>query len=225
MHNRACTRIHRDWQTATVSLMRLAEDERTDLADLLTDLALEEWNAASLCAGWRVRDVVAHLFIYEELSAPQIVGLCLLGRFNINRVNTLALAPIRDISPALLVATANTHITPRRLIAGIGGSIALTHAMVHQQDIRRPLSRPRTIPDERIRAALGVALRSPTPGARRIRHRLRLVATDVDWSSGTGPEVSGPAEALLMCLAGRRDALNDCSGPGMAELRSRLTAD
>jgi uncharacterized protein (TIGR03083 family) len=207
-----------------VSLTRLAEAERRDLADLLADLTLEEWNAPSLCAGWRVRDVVAHMFSYEELSALQIAGLFVLGRFNVDRINELALAPIRDMSPALLVATANTHITPRGLTAGFGGGIALTDGMIHQQDIRRPLHRPRTIPDERVRAALGVALRSPTLAARRVRHRLRLVATDLDWGTGTGLEVRGPAEALLMCLAGRRDAMTDCSGPGMAELRSRLSA-
>lgn len=207
-----------------MSLTRLTEHERKDLADLLADLTLDEWNAASLCAGWRVRDVVAHLFGYEELSVPQIVGLCLLGRFDVDRVNELALAPIRDMSPALLVATAKAHITPRRLTAGIAGGIALTNTMIHQQDIRRPLRRPRTIPDERLRAALGAVLRAPTLGARRVAHRLRLVAIDVDWSSGSGPEVRGPAEAVLMCLAGRRAALADCSGPGFAELQSRLGA-
>ena len=207
-----------------VALTRLTEHERQDLADLLADLPLDEWNAASLCAGWRVRDVVAHMFGYEELGVAQILGLCVLGRFNIDRINELALAPIRDMPPALLVATAKAHITPRRLTAGVGGRIALTETMIHQQDIRRPLRRPRKIPAERLRAALGAVLRSPRLQARRVKHRLRLVATDLDWTVGAGPEVRGPAEALLMCLAGRRDALADCSGPGLAEISARLSA-
>lgn len=207
-----------------MSQRRLTEHEREDLADLLADLTLDEWNAASLCKGWRVRDVVAHLFAYEELSVSQLLGLCLLGRFDIDRVNELALAPIRDMPPALLVATARAHLTPRRLTAGIGAQSALMSTMIHQQDIRRPLRRPRTIPTERLQAALGDALRSPTLGARRVRHGLRLVATDLRWSSGGGPEIRGPAEALLLCLAGRRDALADCSGPGLLELRERLSA-
>ena len=128
-----------------VGLTRLTEHERQDLADLLADLTLDEWNAASLCAGWRVRDVVAHMFGYEELGVAQILGLCVLGRFHIDRINELALAPIGDMPPALLVATAKAHITPRRLTAGVGGRIALTETMIHQQDIRRPLRRPRTI--------------------------------------------------------------------------------
>ena len=47
---------------------------------------------------------------------------------------------------------------------------------------------------------------------------LRLVATDIDWSHGGGPEVRGPGEALLMAMAGRGDALKDLSGPGKDEL-------
>lgn len=203
---------------------RLAEHERQDLADLLTDLTLDEWNAESLCTGWRVREVVAHLFGYEELGVPQILGLCVLGRFRIDRINELALAPIRDMPPALLLATAKTHITPRRLTAGVGGRVALTDTMIHQQDIRRPLRRPRTIPADRLRAVLGAVLRSTRLDARRIRHRIQLVATDLDWTVGAGPEVRGPAEALLMCLAGRPDALADCSGPGVAEIRARIGA-
>ena len=205
-----------------MSARRLAALERNDLADLLADLSLREWNAASLCAGWRVRDVVAHLFSYEELNVPQIIGLCLIGRLNIDRINELALAPIRDMPPALLVAAAKTHITPRGLTAGIGGRVAFVDTMIHQQDIRRPLRRPRTIPEECIRTALGIVLRSPTSGARRVGHHLRLVAIDIEWSFGTGPEVRGPAEALLMSVAGRREALADCSGPGIAQLQARL---
>ena len=207
-----------------MSLTRLAEAERRDLAGLLADLSVDEWNAASLCAGWRVREVVAHLFSFEELSVFQIAGLAVLGGFHRDRVNELALAPIRDMPPALLVATANTHITPRPLTAGFGGGLALAACMIHQQDIRRPLRRPRTIPDERVRAALGIALHSRALGVRRVAQRLRLVATDLDFTAGTGLEVRGPAEALLMCVAGRSVALADCSGPGLVELQARLGA-
>ena len=35
--------------------------ERTELADLLDTLTPEQWDAPSLCTGWRVRDVTAHL--------------------------------------------------------------------------------------------------------------------------------------------------------------------
>ena len=51
---------------------------------------------------------------------------------------------------------------------------------------------------------------------------LRLVATDLEWTHGKGPEVRGPGEALLMVMAGRADALGDLHGPGLTTLAARL---
>ena len=100
--------------------------------------------------------------------------------------------------------------------------IALTDNMIHQQDIRRPLQLARRIPPERLRAALDFARYAPTiRGAWRVRG-VRLVADDLDWSHGRGPEVRGSGEALLMAMAGRRAALDDLSGPGQPKLAQRL---
>jgi uncharacterized protein (TIGR03083 family) len=100
--------------------------------------------------------------------------------------------------------------------------IALLDGMVHQQDIRRPLGIPRTIPPQRLHTALTLTLKSPAlRGARRTRG-VRMVATDLDWSYGSGPEVSGPGEALLMAMAARPDALNQVSGPGKDILAQRI---
>ena len=80
----------------------------------------------------------------------------------------------------------------------------------------------RTIDDRRLRVALDFALNSPTiRGARRTK-RLHLVANNLDWSHGDGAEVRGPGEALLMAMAGRRDALKDLDGPGKDDLADRL---
>jgi hypothetical protein len=50
---------------------------------------------------------------------------------------------------------------------------------------------------------------------------VRLVATDATWQSGDGPEVEGRAIDLLLVLAGRPGALDELTGPGVAELRRR----
>jgi hypothetical protein len=52
----------------------------------------------------------------------------------------------------------------------------------------------------------------------------KLTATDMDWSHGSGPEVIGPAEALVMMMAGRLGALDDLSGEGKAVLATRASA-
>jgi len=94
--------------------------------------------------------------------------------------------------------------------------------MIHQQDIRRPLGRNRTIPAERLRSALQRSLYVPILKTAWRSRGLRLIATDVDWTHGSGPEVRAPGEALLMSLAGRGTALNELAGPGAPILLHRL---
>lgn len=116
-----------------------------------------------------------------------------------------------------------TCIPPRGWTAGFGGMIALVDGMIHQQDIRRPLGIPRDIPAPRLRTVLDCALTVPAVnGALRTR-RVRLIATDIDWAHGRGREVTGPAEALLMVMAARPDALNQLSGPGKSILVQRFS--
>jgi uncharacterized protein (TIGR03083 family) len=98
----------------------------------------------------------------------------------------------------------------------------LIDSFVHQQDIRRPLGLSRSVPPERLVRLAEIMIRDRVGagGAKRARG-LRLRATDVEWSSGTGLEVRGPAEALIMALAGRSAALQDLNGEGVAVLASR----
>lgn len=114
------------------------------------------------------------------------------------------------------------HVVSYEVTTAFGGRIALADCMIHQQDIRRALKLPRNIPDERLRIVLDFALIAPPLPAKTNRRGLRLTATDLDWSVGAGPEVIGPGEALLMAAAGRADALDDLTGPGVTTLRQRV---
>jgi len=118
------------------------------------------------------------------------------------------------------VRTLRDHARPSGLTAGLGGRIGLTDGVIHHQDIRRALDRPRTVPGDRLRVALDMALKAPRLPSRKRTRGLHLVATDLDWTTGDGPEVRGPAEALLMAIAGRPAALDDLSGPGLGQLAS-----
>jgi hypothetical protein len=114
------------------------------------------------------------------------------------------------------------HLQPCGLPAALGGRVALVEALIHHQDIRRPLGLPRAIPPERLLPALRTALIAPDIGVLWRIRGVRLVATDLGFSAGAGPEVRGTAEALLMTIAGRRDVMSELSGPGQRKFAGRL---
>jgi uncharacterized protein (TIGR03083 family) len=204
------------------STEQMARDERAEFADFLEGLTPQQWDSPTLCESWRVRDVAIHTVSYDELSTVGLVGRFLKGRLSTGRINAIGVADYADRSPEQIVALIRSCTEPHGLTGGFGGRIALTDGMIHQQDIRRPLGLPRAIDPERLRTALDFAGFAPTiRGAWRVRGT-RLVATDLDWSTGKGNEVRGTGEALLMAMAGRRAALDDLEGPGKVKLASRI---
>lgn len=169
-----------------------------------------------------MRDVAAHVISYDDLGPAQLAKRFLQGGLQVKRINAMSLAELAARPPAELAALMRSHAQPRGLATGFGGKIALTDGMIHQQDIRRALAIPRTIEPERLLVALEFAKFAPLlRGAWRFRG-LAAEATDLDWSYGSGPEVRGRGEALLMAMGGRSDALDDLSGPGLPKLRQRL---
>ena len=200
----------------------LVRGEREEFADFLAGLSEEQWNSPTLCAGWSVRDVAAHCVSFEGLAPRALAVRFIKGHLQTDRINALAVADMSDRSTAELIKIFRDNVEPHGLTAGFGGRIALTDNMIHQQDIRRPLAMRRTIPPERLRVALDFVRYAPTiRGAWRVRG-VRLIADDLDWSYGKGPEVRGSGEALLMVMAGRSDALRDLDGPGRAKLVARF---
>lgn len=203
--------------------MELARAERADLASFLATLTPEQWDAQTLCTQWRVRDVVAHMIGYEDLSRGEFYSRIVKAGFNPNRANANRVAELADRTPEQLLAMVRAAETPGVLTSGFGGRIALLDGIVHQQDIRRPLGIPREIPGERLPVAMDFARWAPpVRGALRARG-VRLVATDLDWSRGSGPEVAGPAEALLMAMAARPCALAELDGPGKSILAQHIS--
>lgn len=202
----------------------MAQDERADLVQLLAELRPEQWNDATLCADWQVRDVAAHVISYDELTAfEHVKTLVVDARFDVDRFNAICLRPYERLSTPQLRNAMIDHVQPRGYMAVFSG-IGLLDAMIHTQDIRRPLGRPRSIPVERLCSALQCCLYVPLLRAAWRSRGLRLIATDADWTYGRGLEVRAPGEALLMSLAGRRDAFDQLTGPGVAELLRRCTA-
>lgn len=203
--------------------MALAIAERSDFAALLERLTDEQWRSPSLCDEWSVRDVAAHTISFDGVDRSGLFRRYLHARFVPARINQLGVDSLASLRPDELVELFRRHREPTGLTAGFGGRIALVDGLIHQQDVRRPLGMPRTIDSDRLGVALTFALYAPPiRGALRIRG-LRLVATDLKWSHGRGPEVRGPAEALLMAMTGRRHATADLEGPGLDVLTARCS--
>ena len=204
-----------------MSWLNQAQAEREEFADFLSTLTPEQWEHPTLCDRWSVREVAAHTMSFEDMPFGALAKRFLAGRLNTDRINEIAVDDMAALPPASIVDLIRRHARPEGLGAGFGGRIALTDNMIHQQDIRRPLGVPRAIPGDRLRAALDFSRWAPLiRGSWRARG-VRLVATDLDWTAGRGPEVRGPGEALLMVMAGRRDGLRDLDGPGLAQLTAR----
>jgi uncharacterized protein (TIGR03083 family) len=197
---------------------QLVADERTDLVAFLRTLSDEDWEAPSLCAGWRVRDVVGHL-LYDAVPASSYLRSAARHR-GADRINEYWVTKAKTLSLSTLVDMLESSVG-RGPFARLAPWIALADAVVHHQDIRRPLGRERTIPPQRLRTVLD----HPDPFARpgRRSRGLRFVTTDVPWAKGNGPLVRGTGEAIALAVAGRGVVLDELEGDGVALLRQRIT--
>lgn len=202
--------------------MQMATAERQDLAALLADLAPAQWEHQSLCALWQVRDIAAHVVSYDLLNPPAVLRRFAAAKFSPSRANQIGVERARPLSTAQLTDAVRQHSRPRGLAASYQGIIGLSDAVIHQQDIRRPLGLARTIPPERLRAVLNYLRFAPLMRGPWRVHGLRLEATDIDWHSGRGALLRGTGEALLMAIAGRADALADLAGAGKDIIANRL---
>ena len=197
--------------------MRLLTEEKADLVEFLESLEAPDWEKPSLCDGWTIRRVAAHLASSIGLTRAGLATRALRYGSGTDGANERSAVAWEQKGDSHII---NTLSDPKLL--GLGFFYprwALCEAVVHHQDMRRALDRPREIPVERLVVAIEVLLKLPflTGAGRQIR-TAALRPTDIAWSHGAGAEVRGRAEAILMALAGRRDAIDQLEGDGLALL-------
>ena len=209
-----------DYQALMVS-------ESRDLASLLERLPAEQWDAPSLCAGWRVKDVVAHMAVGHTMSVLGFGAAVARHGFRINAASyalATSYADAHSVDEILALFREGTAGPPRAAARFVPIRELFTDHLVHHQDIRRPLGLPRLIAVDRLHAALtALPTLSGRVGSRRRMSGLRVVATDIDFEYGEqGPELRGPSEALIMALTGRAEALAELSGDAVPMLTGRV---
>ena len=203
---------------------RMIDAQRLSLADLLEQLTPEEWEQPSLCDGWTVRDVAAHLALSHTGALSVMVGLLQArGRFNRMIHDSALRHAARPVGE--LVAQLRGMAGSRRHAPGTTYLGQLLDVLVHSQDIALPLGRQHEMPPS---AAAVAATRAWTTGfpfhARKKLRGLRLTATDVSWSVGQGMSIEGPMDPILLLLTGRTVALARLSGEGVPKLTAQLSA-
>jgi uncharacterized protein (TIGR03083 family) len=198
--------------------------ERQALVELLETLTPEQWDAPSLCSEWRVRDVVGHMVSETRMTVAQVGWGWIRSGFRVN--NYIAKdAQRRGATPAAkLLDDFHAVVLARTHLPGLSSLSMLEDIVIHQIDIRRPLERPRHIPNGRmIPVAMDLWTNRFFPGPKLFRG-IRAVATDAEWSAGDGLDTTGPIEALVLTMAGRFASLDQIQGDGTEVLRKRAAA-
>ncbi len=205
-----------------MDIWAMVEAERNDVADLAESLSDEQWETQSLCDAWKVRDVVGHVNAVAKTSLLGSLGGVVKSAFNVDRYLARDGLAQGARPRAELIADLRSNAGARNLPPMIKPQDLFGDTLIHGQDIRRPLGLVRDLPADGLLMVLDREKDNRLLGIRKRVAGLRLVATDLDWSHGDGPEVSGKGEAVLMAMLGRKAALADLTGEGVAALTSRI---
>ncbi|MDF8263685.1 maleylpyruvate isomerase family mycothiol-dependent enzyme [Luteipulveratus flavus] len=204
------------WQTI--------DRERSAVADLIDDFSSDELAMASLCAGWTVRDVAAHLTLAHTPPMTAVRDL-VRARGSFDRmVHDTA---VRHRAPAPdLAASLRRMVGSRRTAPMVTPVEPLLDILVHAQDMVVPLGREHPMPTRAAEIALRRVWSMGWPfHARRRLGAVTLRSTDAPWTRGSGPVVSRSTAALLLLATGRCSAaLPRLDGPGVPVLAERLSA-
>ena len=201
---------------------KLIHGERVATVAMLQALSPEQWSQPSLCQGWTVQMTAGHILQAAEQTTGTFLGGMLANGFRFNtmmdrQAHILGALPPKEIIERLSARTTTTNKAPAPTMAMLG------EIVTHTADISRPLGIDHQMAPEALVACLTMyeTATFPVGGKKRIAG-LRLSATDLDWTHGDGPEVSGPSISLLLAMAGRSAGLDGLSGDGLATLSSRL---
>lgn len=197
--------------------------ERAALGRLLADLSEQDWSHATLCPGWTVHEVAAHV-----ISTPQIgwreMG-AMVGR-NLGRsYNAIIFREVKRLGAretrASILADFERFATSTHHVPTTTSVEPLIDALLHHQDIARPLGQHHAMAPEAAVVAVDRLRRlAPLMGTGKLVRSTRMIATDVDWARGRGPSIKGPIQELAMVVSGRAPDPDLVSGEGLAAVRA-----
>jgi uncharacterized protein (TIGR03083 family) len=174
------------------------------LADLLDTISDEQWDTASLCAGWRVREVIAHLTMPARYAEDEFMARLRACDFDFTRLSNQIARQDATLPVADLVANLRSDVLHHWTPPGGGYHGALNHVVIHGLDTIVPLGRPRRVPERAIRVVLDDLTRGGVHAhfGTDINGR-HLRTTDLDWFYGSGSLLRGTGEDIALVLCGR----------------------
>ena len=198
---------------------------RLPLLELLGSLDEDGWSTPSLCAGWTVQEVAAHL-AWAPVDTPLAIAAGMLrARLAVNRLNADNARRWAQRGPAAILEQLRANAASGATPFGVPWPAPLVDAVVHELDVRRPLGRHRAVGASEFRVAADflLAARWPLPvlvggNPQRRVGGVQLVATGTTWRYGEGPAVHASLETLLLLLAGRAVDADELTGPGAAKV-------
>jgi uncharacterized protein (TIGR03083 family) len=200
----------------------LIHRERAVMADTLAELKPAQWAEPSLCGGWSVHIMAGHILAAAEQTPGNFMKRMAANGFRFNTMVDRDARRLGALSPTEIIErlrarTTTTNRPPAPVMAMLG------EIVVHGEDLRRPLGLHNDTSGEAVAACLEMykGASFPVGGKKRIGG-LRLVASDVDWSHGAGPEVSGSGLSLLLAMTGRPAGLAGLAGEGVTTLGGRM---
>jgi uncharacterized protein (TIGR03083 family) len=207
---------------------RHCREHLSDFRGFLTDLPDERWDEPSLCDGWRVRDVVAHLTIGRTMPVRRVVWKAARSGFRIGSMidrESRAFADAHTTDALRATFAAETSRDPERGLARIEPRPAkLGDNVTHLYDIAVALGIETSLPADRLVAVLDALPKIGMWGSKQRARSVRLVADDLGWSHGDGPEVRGASSRLILALGGRAQVLDDLVGDGVDVLARGVAA-
>ncbi len=179
--------------------------ERAELAAVLGGLPEQSWNAPTLCAGWRVREVVAHMTMLYRYSPVRFLTELASSGGRFDRMADRCARRDGAAAPPELVSPMVENAVAVRKPVGVGLEGALIHDVIHGLDITVPLGLDRQLVPERLRIVLdGVTKPKALKHFGAELAGVELCADDLDWRFGSGTRVSGAGQDLALVLCGRR---------------------
>jgi uncharacterized protein (TIGR03083 family) len=174
------------------------------LADLLADGPAETWDVPSLCTGWQVRHVVAHVTMPARLSAEQFGAEMAAAGGDFTLLSDNVAARDASLPIAELLHALRSPVLHGWQPAGGGAAGALSHAVIHALDVTVALGRPTVAPAEAVVAVLDQLTAADGAIFGLDLADVRLEAADTAWSWGSGALVRADSGRLVALLSGRR---------------------